>query len=108
MNKELTDIFKNIIKQNGLVNSGKLLKSIAVFTTLKGFDLSINIVSEPYLIYLNNDYKLTKQFIDNEKTNNVIRDLISEPYIKLINDIVNGKKVNSRKEPTVMLLINGL
>lgn len=93
MNNILTNTYKNIIKKNQLVDSGKLLNDLQVDSFFEGINLIINIKAPIYLTYLNNDYKLNDQFIVTNEFQNEVNNMIFAKAEPIINDIIDGKNV---------------
>lgn len=106
-NSVLTNVFKNILKQNGLVDSGKLVNSIKVDTNLNDDTIIVNIISLPYLIYLNKDYNLVKQFSNTSEFQNEVGGIFLQLTEKIVSDILSGKPIPNI-EPQVIVKINNI
>jgi len=62
LNKTLTELFRQVIIKEDLIDTGALLKGVRVFTDLKRDKIVVNITSKFYLKYLYYPYNLVQQF----------------------------------------------
>lgn len=107
MNQELTNLFKSIIINEGLVDTKALLNSIRVFVKIDYDLVIINIVSKTYLKFLNERYDLTEKFVDDPSFSKELEKIytpIYETYLQnLINNVPGLREIN----PRLTLLLNG-
>lgn len=92
INNNLTILYKKILQETGLVNSGKLMNSIIVETSLVGAVLTINVRSLPYLVYLIKPNNLTTKFTMSQTFNNEVGSLLYSLTEDAVDDILNGKE----------------
>lgn len=90
INQNLTTLYKDLLKKNELIASGKLYNSLAVDLSTTSDSIIVNVIALPYITYLNNDYNLTKQFISNPIFENEIGNLLYQDTEQVVNDILNG------------------
>jgi len=62
LNKTLTELFRQVIIKEDLIDTGAMLKGVRVFTDLKRDKIIVNITSKYYLKYLYQPYTLVPQF----------------------------------------------
>jgi uncharacterized protein with ATP-grasp and redox domains len=81
--KDLEQALKDIIIQEGLVDTGRLRDSVKI--SIRGNEIDISV--EDYFKYLDNDYKLTEQF-ENSKAFDVavkrLQESIAQDILKNI------------------------
>jgi hypothetical protein len=106
INIKLTNLYKDILRKNNLVDSGKLSQSIKIDSLLKDNILYINIMSLDYLKYLVTPNQLTKQFVSNQLFIDETQNLFYNMIEKSVDDILNGKPI-SIKEPEIIIKYNG-
>lgn len=111
MNPKLTEAFKRIILNAGLVDTGFLLNSIIVKTKIVGLNISIDITGADYLPYIIADNNLINIFQNDPAVSQEIS-LMLDPIIqKLVQDLIDGKIQsieNNNVNPTVTIYINGI
>lgn len=82
--KDIEDLIKKELKKKGLVDTGKLLKSVSAeikFDSDGGF--TINVYSEDYFKYLDDRYRITEDAF-NSSEYDAILEKIEDAYILFI------------------------
>lgn len=112
MNNELTSILKNIILSNNLVDSGKLLNSTYVDITF-GMNITINIHTTDYFIYLYERYDIINGFLNDPQVGIIIEKEISTLLEVELSNIISGIQSTSNVDifnmdiTKIIVLING-
>jgi hypothetical protein len=97
IDSRLTDLYKKQIINKSLIKTGNLLNSISL-SLIMDYDGSTDIIISAlyYLQYLDNDYSITNDFIDDIETMDIISNVISEYtlyYIDNEEDLVLGNNI---------------
>jgi molecular chaperone DnaK (HSP70) len=71
ISKDIEDTLKDIIQKEGLIDTGRLYNSVSV--TIKGNEIDVE--TEDYYKYLDEDYQLTKQLENSTAFDNAIKRL---------------------------------
>lgn len=106
ININLSNLFKSIIVEEDLIDTGALLKSIRVFVDIRKNMIIVNITSKYYVKYLKDKYHLVEQFKGSNVYIEEISNLIMPLFEKQIMGIIDGEKV-SPFDPVDIILING-
>lgn len=75
--QQLKDNLQNILRSKGLVDSGALFNSIDIKIT---DDFQIEIISEDYLVYLEEEREVLKDFSNSNETQRILEEAF-EAYI---------------------------
>lgn len=90
----LTDLFKSVIKEKKLIQSGRLYNSIKFRVVKVGKDYSFRMESLDYFNYLDAEYGITKAALSSREFV-VIKQKIAELVaMELIQEITNDTKIN--------------
>lgn len=107
-NNILTNLLRDVIKSNGLVDSGKLLKSTTVYVLQKKDGIYIDIRTTDYFIYLIKDYNIINEFTNNnifiKQIENIYENLINLYIENLFN---NENNIQTNITDNIIILING-
>jgi len=71
----LTNSFKDIIRQNGLIDTGTLLASIRCFVTVSNGVMTIDLYAIDYMKYLVEPFRLIEQWTASPRFNQVVNDI---------------------------------
>ena len=106
MNAILTQEFKNLVQQKGLVDTGALLNTVVVNSRLQGSELILDIVGVDYLPYVIAEYNLIEEWQVKDLVADEISTLISPIIEKMVQDALDG--VPNDGEISITVLINGV
>lgn len=106
MNAILTQEFKNLVQQKGLVDTGALLNTVVVNSRLQGSELILDIVGVDYLPYVIAEYNLIEEWQVKDLVADEISTLISPIIEKMVQDALDG--VPNDEEISITVLINGV
>ena len=106
INQKLTKLYKDLLVDNKLVDTGKLYNSIQVDLFEQNSNIIVNIKGLPYIIYVDKQYKLTNKFMNSKIFVDEIGLIFVNKTEQVINDILEGK-TNTIKEPNVYVKMNG-
>jgi len=74
MGNDIQSLIKKDIKTKGLVDSGKLLKSIKVIPKMVGDRFSFEIEAEDYFVYLNDTYHIMDDVMNSSEFDKIMED----------------------------------
>jgi hypothetical protein len=106
MNAILTQQFKNLIQQKGLVDTGALLNSVVVNAKLTGSELFLDIVGVNYLPYVIAEYDLLNEWQKDPLVSDEISNLVDPVIQQMVQDAINGA-VNETF-PSIYVTVNGI
>lgn len=109
VNTTLTKLFKSVIIKEDLIDTGRLLNSIVVFTNVSDTGaIVINVDCEDYIKYHLVDYRIINQFTNNNIFELEIEDMIAPIIESSIQDIVDNPSLETTNiNPSVIILVNG-
>lgn len=82
----ITDIFKQVIKDKDLIDTGELYNSINTKVKIENNSFTFEIEAVDYFTYLDNKYSITKTVLDSQQFN-TIQNQISD---YLINQMITN------------------
>ena len=88
LEKDVTKLVKDEIKDKGLVDTGSLLKSISTNITFNGSDISIEVSGNDYYKYLDDKFSITKDAFSGPAYDKVV-DEIGDVYIDALEKQLN-------------------
>lgn len=106
MNPKLTESFKRIILNAGLVDTGFLLNSISINTSLVGSNIYIDITGADYLPYVIADNNIINIFQNDPAVSDEISLMLTPMIEQMVQDAINGTFTDIT--PRVFVLINGV
>jgi len=80
----LTGVIKDVIKDKGLVDTGKLYNSIRVIPSYSNGNLSLDIEAEDYFEFVDNKYNIMETALKNPKWDRTLEDSILQIIEKQI------------------------
>lgn len=90
--QELNQLWKKIITDKGLVDTGRLLNSINWVVNKEGNNYKLSMISEDYYKYLDKEYNITRDAFATAEYRR-IKDRIAKVYsIMITSDIVKSIK----------------
>jgi hypothetical protein len=107
INQILTKTYQDLLTKNGLIDSGNLYKSINVHLFTQNNDVIVDIRGLDYLTYVDNNYKLTDQFVNSNAFTDEIGLILVAKTEEIVNAILEGNSV-SMDDPDVLVKVNGL
>jgi hypothetical protein len=96
----LTNSFKDIIRQNGLIDTGALLASIRAFVKVSGSTLTIRLGAIDYFKYLVEPYRLIEQWTESSRFNQIINEIIEGIAEDQVNDLLQTGSYDPSKIPS--------
>lgn len=67
----ITDIFKQVIKDKNLIDTGELYNSINTKVKIENNSFTFEIEAVYYFTYLDNEYSITKTVLDSQQFNTI-------------------------------------
>ncbi len=100
INQPLTALFKQVILDNRLYDTGALYSSISVETSVQGSNVSITVNALDYIKFHITEYDLTGQFTNNpafsDEIGNLIASYLQTQVVQMLqNDTEPNFKFNS-------------
>lgn len=85
LSRVLTNLIKQEIKNKGLVDTGKLYKSIEAKVNYTNGKISFDIIAEDYFEFLDNRYGIMDAVLKKTEWNNALEDA----FVKIIEKQIN-------------------
>jgi hypothetical protein len=110
VNTTLTNLFKGVIIKEDLIDTGRLLASVVVFTTINlNGSIIVNVDCEDYIKYLLTDYRIVYQFTNNDIFEREMEVMLT-PFVEAsIQDAIENPNTPTPVDfnPSVTILVNG-
>jgi hypothetical protein len=108
-NQNLTLSMQDVIRHHDLIDTGKLLNSINVYTDLDGLNITIDVKSEDYIKYHLEKYNIVGTLENMTSFKKEIENILSQQYTEILDNLFNNNEdVDFDMDPTITILINGL
>lgn len=86
----LTNSFKDIIRDNGLIDTGELIDSIRVFVSVQNSIMTIRLGGADHLKYLIEPFRLLEQWSSSSRFNTIVEDIIQSLIETEMENILQG------------------